>query len=152
MDDTSSTCSQLNSCLFFSAGKFARVIGKTAENAFSITGLSPSHAFLLHIVNQNNGIHQKKIGEMLYMTPSTITRFVEKLENRGLVTRKVEGKNVHLFTTKKGTQLQPVIITAWLSLHDSYSGILTPGESEQFISTVNKLITKLEDSRPQEQH
>jgi len=149
MEDSGNTCSQLNSCLFFSAGKLARVIGKTAEDAFSITGLSPSHAFLLHIVNQNNGIHQKKIGEMLHMTPSTITRFVEKLENKGLVTRKADGKNVHLFTTEKGTKLQPVIIAAWHSLHDSYSQILTPVESEQFIITVNKLIMKLEESRSQ---
>ena len=152
MDDTGSTCNQLNSCLFFSAGKLARVISKTADDAFRITGLSPSHAFLLHIVNQNSGIHQKIIGEMLHMTPSTITRFVEKLENKGLVTRKVEGKNVHLFTTEKGKQLQSVIITAWLSLHDSYSEVLTTGESEQFITTVNKLITKLEDSRSQEKY
>jgi len=152
MDDTGSTCNQLNSCLFFSAGKLARVIGKTADDAFRITGLSPSHAFLLHIVNQNSGIHQKIIGEMLHMTPSTITRFVEKLENKGLVTRKVEGKNAHLFTTEKGKQLQSVIITAWLSLHDSYSEVLTTGESEQFITTVNKLITKLEDSRSQEKY
>ena len=76
MYDTGSTCNQLNSCLFFSAGKLARVIGNTADDAFRITGLSPSHAFLLHIVNQNRGIHQKIIGEMLHMTPSTITRFV----------------------------------------------------------------------------
>jgi len=150
MDDTNSTYNQLNSCLFFSAGKLARVIGKTADDTFRITGLSPSHAFLLHIVNQNSGIHQKKIGEMLHMTPSTITRFVEKLENKGLVTRKTEGKNVHLFTTEKGAQLQPVIIKAWRSLHDSYSGILTAGEAEQFICTVNKLISKLEDSVSQE--
>ena len=47
-------------------------------------------------------------------------------------------------------RLQPVIITAWRNLHDSYSGILTPGEAEQFISTANKLITKLEDSVLQE--
>lgn len=146
MDDAGSTCNQLNSCLFFSAGKLARVIGKTADNAFRITGLSPSHAFLLYIVNQNSGIHQKIIGEMLHMTPSTITRFVEKLENKGLVTRKAGGKNVHLFTTEKGTRLQPVIITAWRSLHNSYSGILTPEEAEQFIGTVNKLISKLEES------
>ena len=68
------------------------------------------------------------------------------------MTRKVEGKNVHLFTTEKGKQLQSVIITAWLSLHDSYSEVLTTGESEQFITTVNKLITKLEDSRSQEKY
>ena len=148
MEDTQNTCSQLNGCLFFSSGKLARVIGKTAEEAFKITGLSPSYAFLLHIVNHSSGIHQKKIGEMLHMTPSTITRFVEKLENKGLIERQTDGKNVHLFTTNKGLALQPEIVKAWERLHDSYSGILTPEESAQFITTVNKLISRLEDSTP----
>lgn len=147
MEDSQSTCSQLNGCLFFSSGKLARVIGRTADDAFKITGLSPSHAFLLHIVNHGSGIHQKIVGEMLHMTPSTITRFVEKLENKGLVARQTDGKNVHLFTTEKGLALQPEIIKAWESLHDCYSGILTPEESEQFFSIVNKLICQLEDNK-----
>jgi len=147
MEDNQSTCSQLNGCLFFSSGKLARVIGRTAEEAFKITGLSPSHAFLLHIVNHGSGIHQKIVGEMLHMTPSTITRFVEKLENKGLVARRTEGKNVHLFTTEKGLALQPEIIKAWEQLHDSYSNILTKEEGEQFITIVNKLINQLEDSK-----
>ena len=147
MEDSQSTCSQLNGCLFFSSGKLARVIGRTADDAFKITGLSPSHAFLLHIVNHGSGIHQKIVGEMLHMTPSTITRFVEKLENKGLVARQTDGKNVHLFTTEKGLALQPEIVKAWESLHDCYSGILTPEESEQFFSIVNKLICQLEDNK-----
>ena len=147
MEDSQSTCSQLNGCLFFSSGKLARVIGRTADDAFKITGLSPSRAFLLHIVNHGSGIHQKIVGEMLHMTPSTITRFVEKLENKGLVARQTDGKNVHLFTTEKGLALQPEIVKAWESLHDCYSGILTPEESEQFFSIVNKLICQLEDNK-----
>lgn len=147
MEDTQNTCRQLNGCLFFSSGKLARIIGRTAEEAFKKTGLSPSHAFLLHIVNHGSGIHQKKVGEMLHMTPSTITRFVEKLENKGLVARKTDGKNVHLFTTDKGLALQPEIVKAWEHLHDCYSGILTQEESGQFFSIVSKLISQLEDSK-----
>lgn len=145
MNDTKITCNQLDECLFFSSGKLARAIGKAAEEAFSITGLSPSHAFLLFTINQNNGIHQKKVGSLLHLTPSTITRFVEKLENKGLITRRAEGKNVRLYITEKGIQLQPTITKAWGNLHDSYSGVLTTAENDQFIQTANKLIAKLEE-------
>lgn len=145
MEEIQGTCNQLNSCLFFSSGKLARVIGRTAEDAFKTTGLSPSHAFLVHIVNHNNGIHQKKVGELLHMTPSTITRFVEKLENKGLLSRTMDGKNVHLHTTDKGLKLQPAIVSAWENLHDSYSQILSPEENAQFLAVIDKLITKLEE-------
>jgi DNA-binding MarR family transcriptional regulator len=116
-----------------------------AEDEFKITGLSPSHAFLLHIVNKNDGIHQKKIGELLHMTPSTITRFIEKLENKGFIRRKSEGKNVYIFTTEKGLLLQPDIAKAWRNVYGLYADILTSEESEQFVAIVNKLISKLEE-------
>ena len=145
MDHIDNTDTQLNDCLFFSSCKLARVLGNTAEDEFKITGLSPSHAFLLHIVNISNGLGQKQIGEVLHMTPSTITRFIEKLENKGLVSRKSEGKNVIIFKTDKGLLLQPEIEKAWTHVHEIYADILTVEEREQFISTANKIIAKLEN-------
>jgi len=144
MEHIDNTDTQLNGCLFFSSCKLARVLGKTAEEEFKVTGLSPSHAFLLHIVNTSSGLQQKQIGEVLHMTPSTITRFIEKLEGKGLITRKSEGKNVYIFKTDKGLLLQPEIDKAWKHVHEIYADILTLEESEQFISTANKIIAKLE--------
>lgn len=145
MDDKQNDDCQLNSCLFFSSCKLARVMGKFAEEKFRITGLSPSHAFLLYLVNKNDGIQQKEIGERLHMTPSTITRFVDKLNRMGLVSRKVDGKNAYIFATEEGKLLQSDILKAWGGVRQSYSDILTPQEKEQFIATVNKLIANLED-------
>jgi len=144
MDHKDNTDTQLNDCLFFTSCKLARVLGNTAEDEFKVTGLSPSHAFLLHIVNISNGLGQKQIGEVLHMSPSTITRFVEKLENKGLVSRESEGKNVNIFKTEKGLLLQPDIDIAWKHVYEIYADILTVEECEQFISTANKIITKLE--------
>jgi len=138
---------RLNDCLFFSSAKLARVLGKTADDAFSKTGLSPSHALLLYIVNQNGEIHQKEIGERLHLTPSTITRFVEKLEGKRLVSRKTNGKNVYICTTEKGLLLQSEIIIAWNDLHAVYEDILTEDETRQFIEISRKLLKKLEKQK-----
>lgn len=145
MNNIDNTDNQLDECLFFSSCKLARVLGKTAEDEFKVTGLSPSHAFLLHIVNLHSGIQQKQIGELLHMTPSTITRFIEKLENKGLVLRKSEGKNVYIFKTEKGMILQTDIEKAWTRVHDICAEILTPSEREQFITIANKITAKLEN-------
>jgi DNA-binding MarR family transcriptional regulator len=145
MEELNNIDNQLDECLFFSSCKLGRVLGKTAEDEFKITGLSPSHAFLLHIVNHNSGIQQKQIGELLHMTPSTITRFIEKLENKQLITRKAEGKNVFIFKTEKGLLLQKEIENAWERVHASYAGLLTKEEHAQFIATTNKIIERLEN-------
>lgn len=134
----------LSSCLYFSSNKLARVIGKMADEEFSITGLSPTHAFLISIVNEHHGIGQKEIGEVLHMTPSTITRFIDKLENKGLVNRQNDGKNTAIYLTEKGILLQIDINKAWQNLHNRYSELLSEEEKKDLTMIINRVIAKLE--------
>ncbi|MGB4660688.1 MAG: MarR family transcriptional regulator [Mobilitalea sp.] len=135
---------RMDSCLFFSSAKLARVLGKIAEDKFKKTGLSPSHALLLYTVNQNGSIPQKEVGELLHLTPSTITRFVEKLKEKNFVVTQCTGKNVSLFTTEKGLLMQPEILKAWDDLHKAYKDSLTEEETRQFVESSNKMLSKLE--------
>lgn len=137
--------SMLDNCLFCSCAKLARSLGKVADESFQRLGLSPSLALLLYIVNQRNGICQKEIGEILHLMPSTVTRFVEKLEIKNLIYRKGEGKNFPIYSTEKGGLMQPEIIHAWNDLHDSYANVLSPEECSQFILLCNKLMDNLEN-------
>lgn len=130
----------MNSCLFFSTTKLSRALGKVAEEAFAKTGLSPSHAFLLTLVNQNGGMMQKDLGETLHLTPSTITRLIEKLELKQLVTKRLEGKQAYLNPTPKGLALQKEITESWEQLHRQYDSILTEEEKAQFIAISGKLL------------
>ncbi|MFX4262433.1 MarR family winged helix-turn-helix transcriptional regulator [Pelotomaculum propionicicum] len=118
----------LKNCLYFTASKLARIITKMAEEEFAPTGLSPAYAFLLMIVHERPGISQQELGSALHLTPSTVTRFIDKLEVKGFVTRTVEGKNSLINLTEKGLVLQERIEQAWSSLYDRYSDIL--GEEE----------------------
>jgi DNA-binding MarR family transcriptional regulator len=135
---------RMNSCLFFSSAKLARVLGKIAEDKFKKTGLSPSHALLLYTMNQKGSIPQKEVGELLHLTPSTITRFVEKLKEKNFVVTQCTGKNVSLFTTEKGLLMQPEILKAWDDLHKAYKDSLTEEETRQFVEISNKMLSKLE--------
>lgn len=148
MDNTGDGNNQdcrLDGCLFFSTAKLARVFGKIADDAFRKIGLSPSHVLLLYLVNQRGNIPQKEIGELLHLTPSTITRFVEKLESKKLVFRKNDGKNVLISTTETGLLLQSEIIKAWNDLHGRYQDILTQEETQQFLALSSKLLGRLEN-------
>ena len=140
---------RLDGCLFFSATKLARELGKLAEDAFLKTGLSPSHALLLYIVNLRGGIHQKEIGEMLHLTPSTITRLIEKLERKEFISKNIEGKNVYLGTTPEGLALQDEIVASWDRLNHGFLDILTEKEASSFVEISNKLLKAL-DTRKNE--
>lgn len=132
--------SKLDNCLFFSFCKLQREIGRIAEEKFRRTGVAPSHAFLINIVNHQEGIHQKTIGELLHMSPSTITRFIEKLKKEGYLVTKSEGKNVHVFSTNKGRDLQKDIDSAWESLYEAYSKALTKEERDEFTRLIHKMM------------
>ncbi len=145
-DEIQKQACSLNGCLFFTTVKLSRVFGKIAEEAFSKTGLSPSHALLLYLVNQKEEILQKELGETLHLTPSTITRLIEKLEHKTLVSKRCEGKSVILSTTPQGIALQKSIMESWILLHEQYQGILTEEETAQFLNLSKKLLGKLENN------
>ena len=119
-DDTSI----LHNCLYFTANSLSRVITKMAEQEFMGTGLSPSHAFLIMLVNEHPGILQKVLCEKLNLAPSTVTRFVDTLVYRGFLTRQTQGKSTMVFPTEAGEALQDAIHKAWKSLYVRYSDVL----------------------------
>lgn len=118
-------------CLYFSANSLARCVSRMAEEAFATTGLAPSYAYVLHIVIKRPGIAQKEIGQEMMLTPSTITRFIDKLQIKGLITRQVEGKNSYIKPTTKGKSLAPKLEEAMQQLHAEYKRVLGDKEACQ---------------------
>lgn len=78
-------------CLYFNINHLAWVVNREWDRSFKEFGLSSSHAYLLRIVLARPGITQKEIGEILMLDKSTITRFINALEVKGLITRTANG-------------------------------------------------------------
>ncbi|PAB58364.1 MarR family winged helix-turn-helix transcriptional regulator [Anaeromicrobium sediminis] len=134
----------LSCCLYFTANKLSRIITKMAEEEFVKTGVSPSYAFLLMTVYSNPGISPKEISKELHIAPSTITRFVDKLEVKGLVNREFKGKNSFIYLTQEGKELQVEIQKCWKSLYDRYSEILGYEDGDALTLLINEAAGKLE--------
>ncbi|MBN2174346.1 MAG: MarR family transcriptional regulator [Bacteroidales bacterium] len=123
-------------CLYYSANALARILTKIAEEEFGVTGLSPSHAFVVMSVNKNPGMHAGELAEMMMLTPSTVTRLVEKLEQSGFLKRVVEGRSTLVFPTKSSVDLDEIIRRAWLSLYQRYISILGEEDSADLTTKV----------------
>ncbi|MCI1273308.1 MAG: MarR family transcriptional regulator [Clostridiaceae bacterium] len=131
-------------CLYFTANSLARIMTSFAEDEFKKTGLSPNYAFIVMLVCENPKISQKEVGEYLQLTPSTITRFVDKIEQKGFVKRLIDGKSVLLIPTDDGKKLLKEIKAAWKRLHDRYSKILGDKKGEDLTRQVGEAALKLE--------
>lgn len=133
-----------NNCLYFTVNKLSRAITKMAEDSFKKTGLSPTHAFLMMLVIDKPGISQSELAEALHLKPSTITRFVDKLVEKGLIERKTEGKRSLNFPTENGEAILKDIKEGWKILFRSYSDILGEDKGKALNKLVNEAGNKLE--------
>lgn len=136
----------LHHCLYFTANSLSRVITRMAEEEFRVTGLSPSHAFLIMLVNDKPGICQKELCEHLHLAPSTVTRFIDTLAHRSYLIRKSEGKISKIFSTEKGKNLQKPIADAWESLHHRYGKILGLKRGDELAKWIDEASLILEET------
>lgn len=134
----------LQCCLYYTANVLARVMTDLAEDEFKSTGLSPNYGFILLLVCENPGVTQKEVGEYLQLSPSTITRFVDKLEHKGLLRRTAEGKAVSLQATEQGRQSFAVIQAAWERLYHRYSEALGYEDGEALTGLVGDAARRLQ--------
>jgi DNA-binding MarR family transcriptional regulator len=132
-------------CLYFAANALSRTLTKMAEEEFAITGLAPSHAFLLMAVDEKPGIQPKELSMHLQLTPSTVTRLIEKLEYKGIVERKSSGRCTEVYPTHKCHELEEKVKLAWKNLHNRYVELLGEEKVRELTSNIYATFHKLRE-------
>lgn len=138
-----SSDSKFNRCLYFSSNALARKMEKLALESWKKIDLSPSHAYLLLMVLEEPGVQPGAIAKQLQLTPSTITRLIEKLEEKKLMNRKMDGKITNVYATAKAKELYPRMKTCLAEFTKNYVEILGKGESEKMVQNINRLTDQL---------
>lgn len=101
-----------------------------AEESFAPLGLSPSYAFVLMVVHEEQSISTSQVAERVGLNPSTITRLADKLILRGYLERKQEGRNIFLRSTPKLHEEIETINACWEKLYHAYNDVLGKEQSE----------------------
>lgn len=131
--------------MYFVANALGRRIEKLAVESWKKVDLSPSHAYLLMLAIENPGIQPTALSEQLILSPSTVTRLIEKLEDKKLVTRDNEGKTTKVYPTPKAKDLYPVLLECIGHFIENYSKILGKEESVRMVENMACLADKLGD-------
>jgi len=132
-------------CLYYSANALGRIITKMAEEEYAITGLSPSYAFLLMIVNKKPGVQPSEISDKMMLTPSTVTRLIEKLEYQGYLKRRSEGRTTLVEPTEKSLKISDTIQQAWVNLYKRYVALLGEETAKKLTQEIYEAAIKLEE-------
>lgn len=127
-------------CPFYSVNALARLMTKMADEVFAPTGLTSSYAYLLMAVHDKPGIQPKEICKELKLTPSTVTRLIEKMEHKGLLVRKQSGRSTEVYPTENSQALNQQVKKAWHSLYQKYTAVM--GENDPLPSALNDTLSK----------
>ena len=132
-------------CVYFSSAAFARKIEKIALESWKPVGLAPSHGYLLMNVIDEPGIQPGALADQLQLQPSTITRLIEKLEEKKMVVRTTEGKVTNVYATPKAKEMYSRLKECTTNFHAACTGILGIDETCKLVSIMNKMADKMVD-------
>jgi len=148
MPDSPNLSSYFENCLFFSLSKLQREIDRMAESAFKHLGLAPNQGFVLVALNVSESLTPSQLAETLGLAPSTITRFVTKLETLGYCEKCLSGKIVNISITPKGRSLIPEIKKSWTDLLHKYTELYGQEEAKQLNQLIVTLAKKTKPTPP----
>lgn len=130
-------------CLYFTSNALARKVEKLAIESWKQVDLSPSHGYLLMLIIESPGMQPGNIAAEMQLSPSTITRLIEKLEERKLVVRTTEGKITNVYPSPKGKELLPSLKACVQDFSEAYSKVLGKEETFKLVQSMNKISDKL---------
>lgn len=135
-------------CLYFNVNALARAVNRVWDAAFREYGLSPSHAYLLRLVLSEPGITQKAIAEALALEKSTITRFVDAVEAKGLVSRRrsvdADSRAQCVFPTAKAKRVQAALEMSGDALYQRMGDTLGKKALAELVAQLRLAAEKIE--------
>ncbi|WP_303318803.1 MarR family transcriptional regulator [Flavivirga abyssicola] len=113
------------------------------DKAFAATGISASYGHLILILAERPGLSQNDLSKLINVKASTMTRFIDKLEQQDLVERKHEGRTTSVFLTENGEKMKPVIMSALRSLYEDYCEVFGKEFAEKLTADIHSANMKI---------
>ncbi len=134
-------------CLYFNSNALARTVSQIWTEAYKPFGLSPSHAFMLRAVLAKPGLMPRELAKELRLSRSTVTRFLDSLEERKYLIRKMttqDGREIQVFPTKKAMQIHQDLDRTGKNLSKLMGKTIGQDDLAQAVANLRKLQNILE--------
>lgn len=135
-------------CLYFNSNALARTVTRIWAEAYKPYDLSPPHAFLLRLVLAKPGLMPRELADELRLARSTVTRFVDSLEKRGFLLRKVashDGREVQIYPTESALAIHEELDQTGKKLSKLMREMIDQDELAQTVANLRKFQKVLED-------
>ena len=106
-------------------------------------GLSVAQFDVLARVGSQAGIKQQEVADSLLVTKGNVCQLLDRMEDRGLIVRRREGRANHLFLTEAGRRLYDEAVPAQEAMVSERFSALSDEEQAQLHELLRKLDTSL---------
>lgn len=127
--------------------RLARVFQKldgASEKFFKEYDLNPAQFDVLARVGAAEGLTQQQLARSLLVTKGNISQLLDRMEQKGIVTRRHEGRTNCIWLTEHGRTLFEAIVPQQEALIANLFASLTPDEQQQLHTLLRKLDRSLE--------
>jgi DNA-binding MarR family transcriptional regulator len=126
-------------------GMIARALDSISNIEFKEYNLTKGQYLYLVRINENPGIIQEKLAEMIKVDRTTAARAIKKLEVNGFIQKKEDPHNKkikRLFPTEKGKNVYPFIIRE----NNHSNNVALEGFSETEVETISNLLQRVRNN------
>lgn len=126
-------------------GMIYRALDSISNMEFKEYDLTKGQYMYLVRVCESPGLIQEELSSLLNVDRTTVSRAVNKLENKGLIVKKNDEHNKkikRLYPTEKGKEIYPFIIRE----HEHSNRVALKGLSESEIKTLYHLLQRIREN------
>lgn len=102
-------------------------------------GLSVAQFDVLAQVGASEGITQQQLADSLLVTKGNVCQILDRMEGRGWISRRPEGRTNRLFLTSGGRRLFDEVVPSQEAMISDRFSALSKGEREQLHALLRKL-------------
>jgi DNA-binding MarR family transcriptional regulator len=124
-------------------------LNKRSRRMLATMGVTGSQRFLLKVVGMRPGCAPGQLARFLHVTPATVTRVVQRLEDDGLLRREADpedSRRVRLHLTQKGRRLDERAEAASESPITTLLATVPRGRVEETRLLLSALVAALEEN------
>ncbi len=114
-------------------------LDRASAEHLSTYGLSVGQFDVLAQVGAHEGITQKELAEKLLVTKSNVCQILGRMEERGLVSRRQEGRAKHLFLTEEGRRMFGQVVPSQEELIDRLLSSVPSEDHDLLSKTLSRL-------------
>ncbi|HZK43685.1 MAG TPA: MarR family transcriptional regulator [Syntrophomonadaceae bacterium] len=138
---------ELNNYLCFTLRHCMKKIDKNLNERLEEYEISIPQSFILFCLLEDDGITLKEIGNRSLIDSSSMTVLVDKLENEGLVARKLDPQDrraIRVFITPAGKALAEEVTEIGREFNVKLYDLLGEGNQKEFTHGIRNLLAGLE--------